>query len=70
MKVNFWFFIYIAMFIPFGFAFDNWAMVMPGVIFALLFGLERDRKPGAGDLSGRGNDEGADGSARDALNKS
>lgn len=39
-RANSWFFVYIAMFIPFGFVLDNWFMAMPGLIFALLFGVE------------------------------
>lgn len=42
-RANSWFFVYIAMFVPFGFVLDNWFMAMPGLIFALLFGLEQDQ---------------------------
>lgn len=40
-RINMWFFVYIAMFVPMAFLLDNWAMVLPGLIFAMLFGLER-----------------------------
>ncbi|MDO4693331.1 MAG: hypothetical protein Q4A62_01720 [Eikenella sp.] len=52
-RANSWLWVYIAMFTTIAFILKDWTMVVPGLIFALLFGLEQD-KPASDNRADQG----------------